>query len=486
MTLAALLFEPDAGVEPDDVVVIDGDTEVTRAELTNRALALRDALVGLGLESGRPVAVMLGNNANAVAALFGVWRAGGVHVPLNPRLTDDEVGRLLDEVGPAAAVTSREHAARFSERGIPAVVIEGDAMRVEATESTPAGKAYAPDTALIQLTSGTTGPPKPVLLTHSSVLAMMDGVIGKIRGENAAGKRSATPNLIPVSLSVWAGIYNVLFAYRVGAPVVLMERFDTAEFAALVARHSITSVVLPPAAMAMLSDDDTITSLEPLKWVRSISAPLSPFQARRFHDRFGVGVLNSYGQTELGGEIIGWNAADWREWGESKLGAVGRPHAGIEARDVDGELWVRAEAKAAGYANGSAGMDERITDDGWFRTGDVGHIDEDGFVWIDGRVSDQINRGGMKVTPAEVEEVLRAASGVREAAVVGVPDDRLGEVPVAFIVGDEAPDAAALETYCREHLAPWKIPVRFITIDALPRNDIGKVLKRELVKLVRI
>jgi acyl-CoA synthetase (AMP-forming)/AMP-acid ligase II len=237
--------------------------------------------------------------------------------------------------------------------------------------------------------------------------------------------------------------------------------------------------------MAMLADDPAITTLEPLRWVRSISAPLSPFLARRFHDRFGTGILNSYGQTELGGEVVGWNAADWREWGSTKLGAVGRPHEGVDVKEVDGELWLRAPSRSAGYADGRA-LDDRVTDDGWFRTGDVGHVDDDGFVWIEGRVSDQINRGGMKIVPAEVEEVLAAAPGVREVAVAGVPDERLGEVPVAFVVPADAAaavDTDALTAHCREHLSPWKVPARFVRVGSLPRNDVGKILRKDLVAL---
>ena len=155
------------------------------------------------------------------------------------------------------------------------------------------------------------------------------------------------PNLVPVSLSLWAGIYQVLFAFRLGAPVVLMERFDPSEFARLVGEYGIRSSVLPPAAMVMLARDKDVTSLEPLRYVRSVSAPLSPVHARHFHDRFGVAILNGYGQTELGGEVVGWTAADWKEFGADKLGAVGRPHAGIEVRVREDELQVRRSSAPA-------------------------------------------------------------------------------------------------------------------------------------------
>ncbi|HVN52235.1 MAG TPA: fatty acid--CoA ligase family protein, partial [Acidimicrobiales bacterium] len=347
---------------------------------------------------------------------------------------------------------------------------------------------WGDDVALVQFTSGTTGRPKPVPLRHANVLALLDGVVASLRGAGGSpsGARAGTPmpNLIPVSLSLWAGIYNVLFAFRVGAPVVILDPFTTSEFAQLVRRHGIRSTVLPPAAMTMLADDDGVTDLAPLRYVRSITAPLSPLQARRFCDKFGVAVLNGYGQTEIGGEIVGWTAADWREFGATKLGSVGRPHQGVDVRaDESGELCVRTPALAADEAM-RAELADRLTGDGWFRTGDIGRVDAEGFVWIEGRVSDMINRGGLKVFPAEVEEVLRLAPDVDDAAVVGVPDDRLGEVPVAFLVRPSdagALDLDALDVLCRQHLAPYKVPVRYLPLDALPRNEIGKVLHRELV-----
>ena len=437
-SLADLLFAPDPPVGEGEPALYVGDEVHTWGDLRARAEA-----VAAGVEPGRPVPVMLPNGAELVATLFGVWRGGGVYVPLNPRLGPDDLAHARAGAEAAAA-------------DLP------------------------PDAALIQFTSGTTGRPKPVVLTHGGVLTLLDGVIAKLRGGGRpAGGRPPMPNLIPVSLSLWAGIYNVLFALRVGAPAVVMDGFDPVELATLVRRHDIRSTVLPPAAMVALVDDPRVSDLAPLRYVRSITAPLSPLQARRFRDRFGIAVLNSYGQTEIGGEIVGWNAADSRDFGEAKLGSVGRPHAGVEVRTAaSGELEVRTPALAAGD------LSDRLTPDGWFRTGDVGRVDEDGFVWVEGRLSDMINRGGLKVHPDQVEEVLRLDPGVADAAVVGVPDDRLGEVPVAFVVpaaGRLAPTSDGLSGLCRTHLAPYKVPVRFEVVDALPRNEVGK-LQRALLK----
>ena len=352
-------------------------------------------------------------------------------------------------------------------------------------------RAVTPDDAIVQFTSGTTGAPKAVVLRHDTIIALLDSVIGSLRTRrDRARDRPPMPNLVPVSLALWAGIYQVLFAFRVGAPVVLMAQFEPQEFARLVRAHHITSSVLPPASLVMLMNDDAVTTLEPLRYVRSVSAPLSPAHARRFHERFGVAILNGYGQTELGGEAIGWSAADWKTFGVDKLGAVGRPHAAFEVRvrgedgaiagtDQVGELEIRT---SAARPTDDASLTARRTDDGFLRTGDLARIDGDGFVWIEGRVSAMINRGGLKVFPDEVEERIRELAGVEDVAIAGVPDDRLGEVPWAFVVGTaELPEVQA---WCRATLAPYKVPAGMTVIAALPRNEIGKVLRQELVDLV--
>jgi long-chain acyl-CoA synthetase len=253
--------------------------------------------------------------------------------------------------------------------------------------------------------------------------------------------------------------------------------------------------------MVALNDDPAVTDLTPLRYVRSITAPLSPLQARRFTEKFGVTVLNGYGQAEIG-EVIGWTAADAREHPE-KLGALGRPHPGVDVKIVDesgedtngksregevGRLLVRAPSMAAGDASGGDFAD-RLDADGFLDTGDLGRIDTEGFVWIEGRAGDVINRGGNKVFPEAVEEVLRLAPGVVDVAVVGMPDDRLGEVPVAFVVvggGEGGVTDDDLRVVCKEHLVPYKVPVAFHRIDELPRSEVGKVLRRDLAQLLTV
>jgi long-chain acyl-CoA synthetase len=465
----------------EGVLVYDDGEEHTKQDLDARIGRVAALVRSAAFRPGSAVAVMLPNTVDVIASLFAVWREHCVYVPVNPRLTDTEVARILDQVDPALVITTPDFRYRAGRRGV--LVLQGSPGLFPGTSGE---RRFDADVALVQYTSGTTGAPKAVLLTHAGVSRLIDGVLNSLRGGAAEPDRARprTPNIIPMSLSLWAGIYNVLFALRTNAPVVLMHEFDPKVFANIVARFEVRSSVLPPAAIASLASDEGVHDLSPLRYVRSVTAPLSPLQARRFSERFGIAVLNGYGQTEIGGEIIGWSAQDSRQFGDAKLGAVGRPHAGVEIRSIepDGELWVRTPALSAGYLDGSD-FSDRLTEDGWFRTGDIGRIDEDGFVWIEGRVSDMINRGGLKVHPEEVEEVLCLTPAISEAAVIGVPDDRLGEVPIAFFVSDHPNvDTDKLEQLCREHLAPYKVPIRFTRLPSLPRNEMGKLLRSTLVE----
>jgi acyl-CoA synthetase (AMP-forming)/AMP-acid ligase II len=447
VTLASLLVDHPFGDDED--LLHTATRTVTAGEA--RAAAQRMA-AELGPLEGRAVAVQLPNGPDLVTTMVGVWLAGGVYVPVNTRLPERELADVLAATGPAAVV------------------------REDGIERRSGAEPYPSDVAFVMWTSGTTGRPKAVHHTHTAYVELLDRVLGPLRGGGSAGPaKRPSPNLIPVSMALNAGLYNALFGLRAGAPLVIMDRFEPGAFADLVRRFGIRSTVLPPAAMAMLTDSD-VTDLAPLRYVRSITAPLSPLQARRFSAKFPVHVLNGYGQAEIG-EVIGWTAADAKAHPD-KIGAVGRPHPGVDVRlDADDHLLVRPP-------NTAAGIEERLDADGFIDTGDLARIDEDGFVWIEGRAGDLINRGGNKVFPDSVEEVLRLSPAVTDVAVVGAPDERLGEVPVAFLVGTPVPDAE-LDALCREHLVPYKVPAAYHWIDELPRSEVGKILRRDLADSLR-
>jgi acyl-CoA synthetase (AMP-forming)/AMP-acid ligase II len=507
-TLSVLLaehpFADDAilvtsGVSSD--AASSGAGTLTLGALRGRVSELASTLRAAGLEGGQAVGNLVLPGPSSLVVMFAVWAAGGVYVPVNVRYTAAEVASVDTEarlsllVGEPGDLDAHPVAA-----GLVSYVHESGASAV--LRPARAGlEGYPADVAVLSRTSGTTGHPKTVPLRHSGTLDAVDASIAKLRGRGRdastepsrgatpgtpAGTRQKRMNLIPVPLALWGAIWNTIFSLRAGFGVVLLDRFTTGRFAAVVREHDIKSTVLPPAMITMLTDDPAITDLAPLRMVRSITAPLSPAVARKFHEKFGVSVLNSYGQTELGGEVVGWTAADTREFGDRKLGAVGRPYQDIEllisredgtAADTGerGEILVRSPFRMDDSAVGAG----RFVD-GYLRTGDLGYLDEDGFLWVEGRVSDMINRGGLKVFPDEVEEALRRHPAVRDAGVAATPDRRLGEVPHAWIVSSTAIDPAELDAWCRQHLAPYKVPAGFTQVDALPRNDIGKLLRREL------
>lgn len=484
--------------------VVSPSGRLTLGELRAKVADLAETLRAAGVVAGLPVGTLVEEGASSLVSMFATWSVGGVYVPINNRYTAAEVAEFLAETPIALLVGSPEATAAHD---VAIGVVEHDAGTWTSRVKQPADLSkptYDADVALVLRTSGTTGRPKAVLLRHSGTRDALDSSLRKLRRRDRSSRpevRPARMNMIPTSLALWAGIYNTTFALRANFGVVLLDKFSVMAFTEAVREFQIKSTVLAPAMITMLADSDDVDDLSPLKLVRSITAPLSPEVARKFYDKFGAFVLNSYGQTELGGEVVGWTTADVREFGITKLGAAGRPYDDIvlQIRDDDGnpasvgeygEIYVNSPFRMRGYAlsNGTGrGAEAQIDDsrfvDGFLRTGDIGQLDEDGFVWIQGRVSDMINRGGLKVFPDEVEEALRRHPQVRDAGVAGIPDRRLGEVPHAWIIVSEndASVLGELDEWCRSLLAPYKVPTGFTRVDELPRNDIGKLLRRDLV-----
>ena len=472
--------------QPAEAVVHLVDGSCTLADLQHAAHGVAARLVEAGLAPDQSVAMVIDTGLEALAVMFGCWIAGGVFIPLNGRLTGREITAAIEAMRPAMVVGKAE-----ADESVGRLTASGSlTWTVDAPADAHAPRSE-PGTAFIMRTSGTTGTAKPVVLSHDGVRDGIDTVLASLRSTSkprSEPRRAPMPNLIPSNLALWAGTWNALFAFRAGAPVVLMDRFIARDFATLVRRHGIRSGVLAPAMMTMLVEDPEVTDLDPLSMVRSITAPLTPAQARAFRAKFGVAIMNCYGQTELGSEVVGWTPADLREFGESKLGAVGRPHDNVEVRILDddrhalgvdavGELWVRSP-----FVSSAPEIADRLVD-GFLQTGDLAHVDADGFLWLDGRMSDLINRGGLKVLPQEIEDVFRQANGVADVCVAAVPDERLGEVPVAWVRpvpgATLSPDALLEEA--RTALAGYKVPVAVRVVDDLPRNEIGKVLRGELV-----
>jgi len=260
-----------------------------------------------------------------------------------------------------------------------------------------------------------------------------------------------------------------------GRRIALLERFTVEGWADAVRRHRPKTVSLVPTALRMVLDSDVEDDLlAGVKSVVSGTAPLDPAVAEAFTQRFGVPVLVSYGATEFGGGVAGWNLADHREFAATKRGSVGRAHPGCALRVVDPESGLPLPTGEVGILEVHAAQ---LAERGWVRTTDLGRVDDDGFLWIVGRADQTILRGGFKVQPDVVWRALERHPDVRGAAVFGIADDRLGQVPVAVVEprAGRALDEAALLAHLRPLLAPYEMPSRIVVVDELPRTQSAKV-----------
>lgn len=439
-----------------------GADRLTYGELSEAIDAVRSALRSCGVGPGSPVATVLPNRPSGLVSMLAVLLEGACLVTISPRRVEADLA-----VAPPTAAT----VGPASLGGRPVA----DLFELSVVAGDP-GAPPAPGTAVLMATSGTTGEPKRIPIAHATI----DGVVQGVRRLAGGGQKELAlrddTTLICFPYVNLSGLLPQLIALVSGRRTALLERFDAERVAALVAAHGMTSLALNPSTMQMLLDADVDpAAFATVRYVRSGSAPLRPSLAAAFEERFGVGVLQSYGQTEVGGEVIGWSTADHRAFGAAKRGSVGRPHPGIElqvvARGAEpgqplppgevGELWLRGARNV----------------EGWHRTGDLARIDEDGFVWVEGRADGLVICGGFNVVPAALERVLEQHPAVAESAVVGRPDERLGEVPVAIVVprSGAAPTEAELVEHCRTHLEPYQVPRHVILVDGLPRTEAGKV-----------
>lgn len=487
-------------IDPESACVTCEGVTLSRRQVRARAQRFRHLLESRGIRPGDLVVVNLPNGLDVVSVILGAWSAGVAVAPVNAALGVKDRDKALHALEPAAVVTSDDTTEAIASVLPEAVVLgAGSWTSHGAAQRRPDARTAQAGTALVLHTSGTSGTPKAVLLSHAALTGALESVL-RLLGSRAAKGGGGAPNLVVFPLAHVAGLYNVLLAFRNGREVILMPRFAVEPFVRAVKEYSIRSVVLNPTMIQMILDAEVPTEdLADLRFVRSGSAPLPPSVARRFLKRYGITVLNAYGQTETAGEVIGWNAADLEAYGETKVGSVGRPHPGVAVRFVDenlspvtagevGEMCVQTPFAMTGYLTGTP--DEKYLEDGFLRTGDLGYVDDDGFIWLVGRRSDVIVCGGFKILPEEVEEVLREHTDVADVMVAGLPDDRLGEAPHAFVVlvADPAHPPQRLTdeliAHVRSQLSHYKAPRVVHYVPTLPRNASGKLMRAEAAGLL--
>jgi long-chain acyl-CoA synthetase len=467
---------------PERVALIAADTRLTYRQLARRAGGFARWLEGRGIRAGGRVALVLPNGVAFAIALYGALRRGVTVAPLNPQLTAEERARILADFSPDAVIDS------------PRIVMDAavgaqnaaDGAEIAADGADAMAHAGAP--ALVLYTSGTTGRPKGAVLSHAAVRAGNASWMGPVMALRSADRVLA---VLPLSHSY--GINGALLApLLAGATVVILERFAPEAVIAAIREHRVT--VFPGVATMFQRILDagcfTRDDFAPVRLALSGAAPCPWPLADAWRQRTGVRILRGYGMTELH-RPLSYLADDPRDFPE----CVGCPVPGVELRLVDdsgadvprgevGELLIRTDAAMDGYLS-QPEETEAAMKDGWFRTGDLARLSDEGFVSIVGRKKELILRGGYSVYPPEVEAALLAHPAVAEAAVVGVPDTELGEEIVAFV--RPRPGLAVtpgdLVAWCQARVAGYKCPRAVSLVADFPRSATGKILKPALAQL---
>jgi long-chain acyl-CoA synthetase len=473
------------------------------AALDRASDGVAGALAAAGVREGDRLGLLCGNGPELVIAYLGALKAGGTLVPLNLLLHPKEMTYILADSGAAGLI----HHEAFD--AVAAAVLEGQTdvavrvrVRIGATPSTdpamldfgammrsaepPPVRVCDPRhaTAAILYTSGTTGRPKGAMLSHANLIANADGVAKALALTPADRILVVLPMFHAFAVTV-----GVLTPLLHGLGIVPVPKFEPGAISAAVGRHGASVFLGVPSLYGVLLrlDAEMLAQWRSVRVCVSGGAAMPAALMTAFQDRFGIPVLEGDGPTECGPVTCVNPVA-----GVRKPGSIGPPIPTVETRILDpeggevpdgtyGEVCVRGPSVMQGYHNQPEATRESFFGD-WFRTGDLGYRDADGYVYLVDRIKDLIITNGMNVYPRVIEEALYAHPEVAEAAVVGDPDARHGEIPVAHVVlrGGSSATEATLRAWCREHLGRHEVPRRLIIRDALPKNAAGKILKREL------
>jgi malonyl-CoA/methylmalonyl-CoA synthetase len=430
----------------------------TFGEIEERSNRLAHALRARGLALGDRLCVYLANRIESIDIYLACVKLGAIFVPINILYRDREIAHITSDAEPRFVITEAE---------LPSLMAEGE----ESSGERPLVDLDGDTPAAIIYTSGTTGASKGAVLTHNNFAANAVNLLTMWQISDRDRFLLALPLFHIHALG--NGLHCWLAS---GCRMRLLERFDHRTALDQFRDFQPSLFFGVPTIYVRLLDTPPDVAREigaRMRLFVSGSAPLPANVFDRFRELFGQTILERYGMTEtfmnMSNPYIG----------ERRPGTVGLPLPGVSVRIDDGELLVRGPNVFAGYWRRSDATAAAFTD-GWFRTGDLATRSDDGYYTLLGRRSDLIISGGFNIYPREIEELLLEQPNVAEAAVVGVADDVRGEVPVAFIVADDRFDADALEAYCREQLASFKVPRRFVRVESIPRTALGKVQKHLL------
>ncbi|MDQ2755484.1 MAG: long-chain fatty acid--CoA ligase [Actinomycetota bacterium] len=477
-----------AARQPDAVALVDGGTggRLTYRELEARVSARVSTLMATGVRAGDRVALLGENSTAYLEWLFAVARTGAVSVPLNTRLLPDEVAYMLRDSGSRLLVHSPTLATLATgalERPTPVERVLDLAGEPGPAGDLPVHGARGASPCAIIYTSGTTGQPKGAILTHDNMFWNAVNLVTAGKGLSRDDVTVAAAPLFHIG-ALGLSALPVLYA---GGTVVVVPAFDPVGLVDLMAREGVTTQFLVPAMWAAVAryGDLEHHPLPALRWGLVGGAPCPLTVIEHFRD-LGYVLCEGFGMTELSPAALFLDSSDIA----THAGSVGRPFLHVDARLVDadgelarvgviGELELRGPTVFAGYW-GNPEETAAAMHDGWFRSGDLGVTDAEGFVTLVDRRKDMIITGGENVYPIEVEQVMHRHPSVVEVAVIGVGDPTWGESVVAVAVIEGEVDPGEVLAWTRERIAHYKAPSRIELVDELPRNATGKILKRVL------
>lgn len=488
----ALAFAQSAQSDPSKTALFWGDVRFSYDQFWKQTLVVAQQLQrSFGVKRGDRVGVWLRNCPEFVPALFGIWQAGAVAVPINNFLKPAEVQFILEDAGIVIIIldeTIKEGFAKLkSEReGLKALFVES--LPNQTAHESPARLDLTEgDMALLIYTSGTTGHPKGAVLSHGNLLANVESC----RHALTAVGEDRFVVLLPMFHSFMLTV-GVVLPMLIGGSIVLIKTLHPPKNIIMeIIQHKATLLPAVPQFFRALTHSGAPVDL-PLRVCISGGAPLPAETLREFTARFPMPLLEGYGLSEAS-PVVSFTPIR----GPWKAGSIGVPILGVtisiqnEAGDIlaprqAGELCVRGANVMQGYWNQPEETAQAMRN-GWLLTGDIGYCDEDGYYYITDRKKDMLLVNGMNVYPREIEEVLYKYPGVAEAAVIGIPDARKGEQPLAFVAAAEGSplEQKCLMEFLRERLAEYKVPKKVILMPSLPRNATGKILKTELRKIAR-
>lgn len=473
------------------LAVADHATTLTYRRLRALARVMRDEV--MRRTDAPRVGLMLPASAAFAGSFFGTLWASRTAVPLNFLLAADELLTIVETAGLDTILTVRHFADLAAKLPATAVFMEDLPLKRRVLLATwlPAPSVPTPDpndTAVLLFTSGTSAEPKGVELTYRNLRSNCDDCIATADMKPDHRFLNCLPPFHVFGLTA-----NVLAPVVLGASVYCIPRFQPSAVIRALKEHEISIFMAIPSMHAAILRSKSATSdlMKSVYLAVSGGEPLPDELAKGYRERFGIDLLQGYGLTETSPVCaIELPTAH-------RAGSIGRPIRNLELRiasnageelptGTDGEIRVRGPNVMKGYFKRPAETRAVLTEDGWFRTGDAGHVDEDGFVFITGRLKEMMIVGGENVYPREIEAVLEQHPAVAEAAVIGAPDASRGEVPVAFVTCKEGAEVTEVElrAFVRERLAGYKTPRSIRIATDLPRTPIGKILKRKLADLL--